>query len=295
MSGTNYFRLLEAYFDGSIRPNEKAMLESEIKSDPLLKAEFDLQQNIINGISNARKLELKARLASIDVGTTAGVFAGSGVKWLAGTLATVTLFSTLLYWSLYSAEDRIVPIDIQSTDYTAFSTQHNIDPPSIEKVNTVTKEVDKLDKPELDAINEEEAVEPEKISSESTAKVKPQALMSFEDDKLFMNNDDEHLKNLSSRDIEHNRVDKTEIEFLDAIEENENFHYRYFNSKLYLYGDFKREPYEIIELNNKGKKQLFLSHSQEIYIIKDNTSQITKLQKLEDEMLKMEISLIIEE
>jgi len=82
---------------------------------------------------------------------------------------------------------------------------------------------------------------------------------------------------------------------LDALKDKDNFHYRYFNSKLYLYGDFNEMPYQIIELNDKGKKQLFLSHNEEVYIIKDNTTEISELRKLQDEMLKMEIQLIVED
>jgi len=113
MSETNYFRLIEAYFEGIISPAEKATLEAKISSDPLLKAEFDLQKNIVKGISNVRKQELKSRLASIELPTNTGLFAGSGVKWLAGTVAGVTLFGSFLYWSLISFDDNIKPIDIK--------------------------------------------------------------------------------------------------------------------------------------------------------------------------------------
>lgn len=295
MSETNYFRLIEAYFEGNISPADKAMLDAKISSDPLVKAEFDLQQNIVKGISNARKQELKSRLASIDLPIHTGILTGSGVKWLAGTVAGVTIFGSLLYWSLISFDDNIKPIDIKINQEIAFNDNSLADFPKLIEENNDTEEEKVFKTRSSKAKISKEKTEVVKEEKDATAKVQPQALMSYEDDKLFTNQNEDNLENIANREVAHNRADKTEIEFLDAIEEKDNFHYRYYNSKLYLYGDFNEMPYQIIELNDKGKKQLFLSHNEEVYIIKDNTTEITELRKLQDEMLKMEIQLIVEE
>ena len=67
MSGTNYFRLIEAYFEGSITPPEKLMLENQLNNDPLLKAEFDLQKNIQSGLSNVRQQQLKQKQQLVNM------------------------------------------------------------------------------------------------------------------------------------------------------------------------------------------------------------------------------------
>lgn len=298
MSETNYFRLIEAYFEGSISPSEKAMLDAKINSDPLVKAEFDLQQNIVKGISNARKQELKSRLAAINLPTNTGILTGSGVKWLAATVAGVTIFGSVLYWSLISLENDIRPIEIKESQEIAFNTPTLVDFPEL-----TIKENDKKEEKETSYIiseppntKDENDTQVENQDNDATAKVQPQALISYEDDKLFTNqNEEDELENIESREIAHNRADKTEIEFLEALKNGDSFHYRYFNSKLYLYGNFKKMPYQIIELNDKGKKQLFLSHNDEVYAIKDNTTEVTELRKIQDDMLKMEIQLIVEE
>lgn len=297
MSETNYFRLIESYFEGSISPTDKSMLEARIKSDPLVKAEFNLQQNIINGISQVRKQELKTRLASISLPTHTGILTGSGAKWLAGTVAGVTIFGSILYWSLISFNESIKPIDLQFNQEISFNKESLavLPKPITLADHGANKQVAKTTTiAEPATIAKREILEKEEIAGK-TATVEPQSLMSYEDDKVFANRTEDNLENIASRDVAHNRADKTEIVFLDAIEDLGSYHYRYYNSKLYLYGNFKEIPYQIIEINDRGKKQLFLSHNEEVFIIKDNTIDITELKKLEDEILRMEIQLIVEE
>lgn len=297
MSETNLFRLIEAYFDGSINPNDRLMLENKIKTDPLLKAEFDLQKNIVSGITNARKQALKNRLAAIDVGSGVSLFTGHGAKWLAATFTAVTIFGSILYWSMYT-NDLIKPIDLSVDDKIEFDQNSIVNVPTASSFvsNKSSDDNQKSIEPivTIKVKREVESVKKDIIDSK-TAIVKPQSLLSFEDNEIFAADDEKDIKNASTIKIENSDVSKTEIELLENIEDAEQYHYRYFNSKLYLYGDFKKQPYEIIELNNKGKKQLFLSYSDHIYIIEDNVLEITALEKLEDEMLEMEIRLIIQE
>jgi len=293
MSETNYFRLIEAYFEGKATPDEKAMLEAKVKSDPLVEAEFNLQQNIVKGISNARKLELKSRLASIDIPTHTGILTGSGAQWLAGTIAGVTIFGSVLYWTLSTFELSIKPLDLKAQQEITFNLESIPDFPEIAvKKNVVTD----FESTKSQVLAPDLTEEKKEINEDDpTAKVQPQALMSYDDDKFFTNQNEEELERLSSREIAHSRADKTEIEFLDAVDNKDEYHYRYFNSKLFLYGDFNDTPYQIIELNDKGRKQLFLSYNDEVYKIKDNTTEIAELKTLEDDLLRMEIQLIVEE
>ena len=301
MSETNYFRLIEAYFEGNISPSEKAMLDAKINSDPLVKAEFDLQHTIVEGISNARKLELKSRLASIELPSNTALVGGSATKWLAGTIVGVTLIGSVLYWSLSSFDPSIKPLDIRIDHEVNFGNEfkkYAHFPKAKSETVELAEENQKEPINSLQSIGEEKAITA--TDTESTpliAKVQPQALMSFEDDEIFANQTEEVLENPTSKEIAYNRIDKTEIEFLKPLNKNEEevFHYRYYNSKLYLYGDFNDMPYQIIELNDKGQKQLFISYNEDVYVIKDNTSEITELRKLDDKMLKMEIQLIVNE
>lgn len=300
MSETNYFRLIEAYFDGSIKPEQKLMLESKIETDPLLKAEFNLQQNIINGIGDIRKQQLKARLSSLDVSGSGSMLFGSRVKWLAGTLTVVTIFSSLLYWYMSDSAKNQLQLnseDVLLMEKEAFTLQApNATANSNENFDVVVSKVNKTVKEDFTASKPDLTLRSiKKAESEKSAKAKPQALVSFKDNDDFQPYKDKEFSKSIERDINRNVSSETDIEFFNSVRPDDTYHYRYFNNKLYLYGEFENEPYEIIELHNKGKKQLFLSYQNEIYSINNNITDITPLQKVEDEMLIMELRLIINE
>ncbi len=296
MSETNYFRLIEAYYDGSIDPLQKAMLESKIQTDPLLRAEFDLQSQIIEGIADVRKHELKQRLSAIDVNGTGSFLLGSGVKWLAAGLSVAVIFSVWLYWFTNTSENTD-SIHLQNKDLMAVNESNYPPIPTVLKKNLLEENEEKevgnnkssTSKKEIDKIQNET------LEENHTAKVKPQSLLTFQDDNLFTPATEKDFSKTIDRDVNRNMVSETKIEFLDPIQESSHYHYKYFNNKLYLFGNFNNEPYQILELHNKGKKQLFLSYQKTIYHIESGKIDITPLTEVTDQMLILELNMILNE
>ena len=62
-----------------------------------------------------------------------------------------------------------------------------------------------------------------------------------------------------------------------ARKDGDMFHYQYYQGKLYLYGDFRENPYEILELNSANGKRLFIYYNNVYYNILDDQQQITPL------------------
>lgn len=297
MSETNYFRLIEAYFDGSIDPLQKTMLESKIQTDPLLKAEFDLQSNIIEGISDVRKQQLKHRLSAIDVNGSGSLLLGSGVKWLTASLSVAVIFSVWLYWYTNTSQS-VNTIQLQNEDLLVWNETTYPPIPKAEKKDLYSQNADFTQKEEIttsERIGQAKSIGEEIKEEAKTAKVKPQALITFQDNNLFSPTSDKDFTKTVERDINRSMVSETKIEFLEPVEYKDQYHYKYFNNKLYLFGDFNNEPYEILELHNKGKKQLFLSYQQTIYKIESNKTNITPLLKVTDEMLILELNIILNE
>jgi hypothetical protein len=294
MSETNYFRLIEAYFDGSISPVQKGMLEIKIQTDPLLKAEFDLQSNIIDSIAHVRKQQLKARLSAIDVDGTGSILLGTGVKWLTASLSVAIIFSAWLYWYTNTADDNKA-IALQNGDLLIWNNDYYPPIPSVLMENALFEIENTASIKDTTTENSSNNNNVEIIESteNETAKIKPQALVTFQDENLFSPTSEKDFIKTADQDINRNMISETKIEFLEPIEAQESYHYKYYNNKLYLYGDFNNEPYEILELHNKGKKQLYLSYLETIYQIEGGKTLITPLIEVKNEQLILELRMIL--
>ena len=81
-----------------------------------------------------------------------------------------------------------------------------------------------------------------------------------------------------------------------AVETEKNrryrFHYKFYNEKLYLLGDFKDSPYEILELNSNGGRRYFLFYQGDYYRLSPDKLKPTPLEKLVDETLVEELRII---
>jgi len=294
MSEVNFFRLIDAYFDGSIGPVEKLMLKKRIENDPLLKAEFDLQKNIVDGLATSRKMALKARLSAIDVTTTPSLISSLfNAKVAVGTLALFAALGLWIFWPI-DETDYIAPVDLSISDsfYLTQTTLPSI-PGITQSQDQVAENAEKDESaPFITALNQGATALKTDTKEEKGAKVKPQSLVSFEDDKLFEHRED--IEQLKLKPAKIDRMIEIDISLQPPVVE-EKFHYKYFNNKLYLYGNFDDQPYEILELNRQGKRDLYLSYKNNIYVIEENITEINQLIKLDNPMLIKELTLIINE
>jgi len=77
-----------------------------------------------------------------------------------------------------------------------------------------------------------------------------------------------------------------------ARKDSNMFHYQYYSGKLYLYGDFRDNPYEILELNSASGKRLFIYYNNAYYRIADDQHQITPLVQLTDRDIIKKLEII---
>ena len=295
MSGTNFFRLIEAYFDGTISSAERAMLESQMQRDPLLKAEYDLQKNINSGIKDFRANQLKARLNQIDIPSTPPVWQVHTGKWLAATIISATIIGASFYF-LSGSSNLIIPVEINDATSPYFNEEQiALAVPEARLEAAIEEEVESNEVP-VESQKESTALytsEVEKVNNEPNKKsavINTQSLLSFDDEHLF--NEENNLEKVAPLKNSLNKKISTQIEVKAEVERNE-FHYQYFENKLYLHGDFSKEPYELIELNSRGKKDLFLSYRDTIYRIEHNKQALTKMEKVKNNSLIEEIKILL--
>ena len=292
----DYTAQIEKYLEGGMSGEEMKSFESSLLKDPALKAEFQLQKDIVSSLKEFRKAELKARLDQINVGSySGGISTGLKIALTAALTASVGL--GIYYFSneepvventtIEQVEEKAEPEFEEPSiaantpaekDETAEIIENKTDAlqPSEEKDENVTNELKNLGE-------EEKSSEKEPINI-----VTPSVIDKF-DDKAF----DENIKEI---EVPENKLEnKVDSEGVSAVEietdgdYKNTFHYKFYNSKLYLYGDFKNIPYEIIEFNTVSGKSLYLYYQGNFYYLELNQMEVTPLQKINEEQLIEEL------
>src|SRR5210317_27817 len=91
---------IEAYFDDQLSTTEKESLLRDIDSNQSLKAEFEFQQEVIEGIQAYRKQELISRLNSVEIASVGN----SALIKILGLIGALTILTGGLYWYLTTNE-----------------------------------------------------------------------------------------------------------------------------------------------------------------------------------------------
>lgn len=280
--------LVNAYFEGTLSESERQQFADQLSKDPELQHEFKLQQDIIAGIKNARKAELKALLDKVPVGGAA-----SGPMSLA-KLTTAIIVAGAVGAGIYfyaSKNTDITPeqahpgIQMPEPVAEASEVQSETAP---DPASTTEPETETL--PAIDPLEETEEVaptEPVHVDRDNTVIEpeirKPEILNSFDS----IENDQDSLEAPSTglmEGVKSNELPAVEIE-VDNTRKKYTFHYQLEDGKLYLYGAFDNGLYEILEFNTRDGKTLFLYYKERYYALQRNQSQIVPLEEVQDESL----------
>src|SRR5690606_35623661 len=119
--------------------------------------------------------------------------------------------------------------------------------------------------------------------------ITPSVIESYESDEVLDENETEidAPKNKLENKIAEESLSAVEIK--SDGEYANTFHYKFYNSKLYLYGDFKNIPYEIIEFNTVSGKSLYLYYQGSFYYLELNQMEVSPLQKINEVKLIEEL------
>jgi hypothetical protein len=79
------------------------------------------------------------------------------------------------------------------------------------------------------------------------------------------------------------KASKIEV-LVDASNSRYNFHYKFYQGKLQLYGSFNADLYEIIDINT-DHHALFLFYKDAYYFLDETNSEVTPLEVIKDEAL----------
>jgi len=285
---------IDDFLSGKLSGTEKLMFEEYMTKDPLVSNELKLQEDIINHLKGQRKAELKARLDNINVSATSSY---TGLKIAAGIVGTL-LLSTTLYFTLFNKPAEQSVVTQQSTENQTANTSAEVFTPQTE-AEPITSETSNVSSSESDnkfEIKRESRVAQLKKNPEPTI---GETTVSHG----FTNSSEPNVSDFDSEDFNtENSVQpqKGEIQGSDAAKldnisvkiahkKNKDFHYQFFSNKLFLYGKFDEKPYEILELNSKGGRELYLKYEGSYFSLKSNQIEIVPLKEIHDKDITREL------
>jgi hypothetical protein len=304
---------LDNYLLGKLSADDKAAMDARLAADSQLQEDMLFQQDIVHALQEERRLELKNRLNSIEVG--AGGFSSAvGLKIAAG-VALVGLMGTAIYF-FGSSEPQVsseLPVGIVNfSDTDNLYTYAVPDKPEVglsatalEKLDAARPQEQKAVKPAAPAIlaeakpqvsRTEKAALPEaknknlKTDSQQNIQVqKPNVFSDFKDTDVTAAN---HQPEAPVDALARNRQFSTQsIEVSAQLHDKYDFHYQFFDNKLFIYGDFKSKPYEILEINTEGSRVYYLFFENNYYGLKNDQQKLVRLKKITNEKLIRELEI----
>ena len=289
----------ERYFAGDMSEEELRQLEAQVEGDPLAKSEFQWQKALVDGIKDYRYAELKARLASIPVSMFPTQF------WAAASSAVVVggITATLLFTDFLNEPDSdpekqevVVSDKSQNSDKKVVAPQKE-EPkeeivrmpkeveadPAAEKARTKNTLTDVPAETNAQAEQKQEEIVEKPVENQEVAPKQP--VFPAEDEAMHSSDDYDPSMVEPARAARASNID------VDMVADpNYDFHYKYYNHKLFLYGNLKEEPYRLLELENNGNYTLYLAYQNSYYLLKENTLEPTELKPIKDRALKKSLA-----
>lgn len=280
--------LIELYLRGELSPAESSALESQISTNPELSRQVSFQRDITRGIGEYRKAQLKARLDLIEVAPSpfsVGALGSNTLYKMVGGVAVASLVGIGIYFYPYgqSTPSEVALVEISSTTETEILPKiPEVVIPQASDAETVKPEETKSTR----AIPANKQVEPIKQEEDFSPAV---AAPNLEDvsDKVFNAEKVESPESVA----ETAAIASAEPIEVKTIESSGELRYKYFEGDLYLYGDFKKTPYEILEINSKTSREIYLYHASNYYKI-EQTNEVKALRAITNEGLIRDLTII---
>jgi hypothetical protein len=282
---------IEAYVTQKLSASETVLFEKQMASDPALKSEVALQQDVVSSLRNHRHAELKARLNKIDVGTN--------TYNIGSKIASSVIIASIVGAGLYLYISNNLETNSGNTDngtVAAVSTDKNVNQKSEVTTNTisVTPEVNNKNisgsnsnsgqNNNVQKNNNQNVATANSANTEIPSELTLPEVTEFNNNNEFSSSSDNNA--LPNADIVKSTITKVENTSV-AIKDNnkKEYTYQFYSNKLFLYGDFNSSTYDIFEFNRNGKKQVYLYINAQYYQLNNNQVEIANLITIKDKSI----------
>ena len=278
---------MDEYAGNRLNPQDRAAFEQQLESDAELKNELSFQRGVIEGLKTARKAELKTMLNNVPI--TSIPSEGMSVAAKIGLWVVVAgLATTGLYFYLNQDDDNaeVQPaitneIKEESSENTAVD-----DSMAASEANKPEQQEEQAPAQAQPKAAQKQTAKPATpkastpAATEEQAAVEPSTLDVFDPSQ-----DAESTEEVTPEEIGPKLSTKSSIAVVTEVDKRYNFHYQFRDNKLFLYGSFEKNFYEIMEFFSNNKRTMFLYYKDNYYLLSDADEKVKPLSAINDAAL----------
>ena len=279
MAAERDLELLDDYLGNRMDETSRAAFEQKINADQSLKGELELQQQMIAGIKKARITELKSMLNTVPVpaGQTTGVAVGTKVTlWV----AVAGLIATGVYLYVNKDSKEVVVPTTETITPESDEVPDQNDNEANENAPTKGTHEDSPVVSSQESSSERKPVAPPKPGKKAITTEESRKIEVYDPSKELEENTTDQVNEMLNQS--HASVTPSVAVEIDSENKKYNFHYQFKDGKLFLYGPFEKDVYEIMEFFNEEKRTLFLYYNEHYYLLKDNSTSLKPLNAIQD-------------
>jgi hypothetical protein len=316
----DYKSLIDQYLGGELPASQQELLMQSLAADPALKQAFDLQVDIAETLKVQRRQELKNRLRQIPVQGGSSRVGWQQVAGITG-LALIVVVGSVLYLTQPNAQKVAVK---PASEQVAAQPQVQADAPA---ADASAPAANAASASAASAAGGSEGQQNNGLANSQKERQAPAAAASSgtlnTGSSKAKNNQPAAASSSESRqDIEPGMAVQAPTE-LDAKPESikaggnspapaaplasaseavagapaisaeksdkYTFHYKHFDNRLFLYGDFEGKLYELLELRRNGTRNYYLFLEGKYYAIQNNVRKETALSQIQEPRLLHEL------
>jgi hypothetical protein len=286
MASERDMELLDDYLRNKLSAQDKSAFEEMLRNDAGLQKEMRVQQQVVNSLRSARVAELKQMLNNVPITALPAESTGTSVAAkIAALLVVAGLVGGGLYIYYNSENESAQTIGTDSmaltpsttpTDNATSSTTENVVPPATEGGDT----------DDTAATTPSESNDTKSANSKVTDSVAPAPRNVFEPSEEIKSNEPAVPSDSGKGNA--GTISTPSIAIEAGINGNNgkyNFHYQFKDNKLFLYGVFEKNLYELMEFFSNNKRTLFLYYKDNYYLLNEDDNKIKRLAPIADQAL----------
>jgi hypothetical protein len=272
----NKLELIDDYLTNRLGDAERVAFEKQLASDPALKADVQLQNQILEGVKKARAAELKAMLQNVPIGGSSS-FNMPMLRMAAGVVGAGLLIAALSFY--FKNGNDGVPNMSTSIEDSINKVDPNDFEPLEEPTTAPNQPLEKREEKVIEGANKKTNSPKKEIGKQQPVQPKIEAV--DPSNELIDNSEKTPVGKEMSKSI----ITPSHIAVaVDSSNKKYSFHYQFSQGKLMLYGSFDKALYEILEINGENHS-VFIFYKENYYLLNEKQSNIMPLEPITDKAL----------